>query len=102
MRRGPHVIARCRFADFRERVENAAAHQERGLRGETGYHKAGALSCSRHRGKIDVRRDIGETRPDEGIAMAALPVMTHQRSPAALWVIVLGSGKSVIDEQRGA
>ena len=53
-------------------------------------------------GKVDMRRDVLQSRQEKRIVVNMMPIVTHQRPAAALWVIVLGARKAVIDQQQRA
>ncbi len=81
-------------------IQNSTADEERRLRGVPRNLESAAFARCGHRGEIDVRGDVGETRPCERVVVRTMTVMTHQRSPAALRMVILGGRKSVVDEQR--
>ena len=79
-----------------------AVDQEVGLRRVADDLEAGVLRCERDAGEVDMRGDVFGADIDQRVGIGEVRTVAHQGAGVALWVVVLGFGKAVVDEERGA
>src|SRR5205807_990663 len=94
----PDGFRRC----FAQELRDAEVHQKLRLVRVTEDAQAGIDPGSRDRRKVHVRGDVLQTGQHEWIVVRVMPVMTHERPATALRMIVLASGKAIVDEQKNA
>ena len=78
---------------------HAAIHQKPRLTGVAQDVQTDSLRGQRNAGEIDVCRDVFVAHHRQRIAVGLVLVMTHQRAHVALRVVVLGLGKTIVDEE---
>ena len=75
---------RRRLAHGRKASRMPAPTQEGGQRRVARDREPAALPGQRHRGEIDVRGEVGQSRPQERIGVRAMAIVSHQASRRAL------------------
>ena len=98
------LLRRGRGADIGalQQLEQAAVEQEARLRGVAQHVEPGVLRRQRNAAEVDMCRDVLGSHVHQRVGIGAVRAVAHQRTAAALRVVVLGLGEAVVDEEGGA
>ena len=97
-----HGVGALADVDARHQLAEAAVEEEARLRGVAGDVEPGVLPGERERGEVEVRRDVLGADVDQRVGVGAVGAVAHERAARALRMVVLGLGKTVVDEEGGA
>ena len=80
---------------------DTCGQQKRCLGGVTRHLQSGGNSRFSNAREIDPCRDVLQARPQQRIIVGTMPVKTPEGAGTALRQVILATGKTVVEQQRG-